>query len=73
MEAELTEVEWPGVGPRPPHDDEVGDFYAQEWILPSWARFRAQSHPYPVPFTLLLTSWPGQAAVVQGEAVVTSP
>ena len=40
VEAELTEVERPGVGPRPPHDDEVGDF-----------------------------SWPGQAAVVQGEAV----
>lgn len=26
VEAELTEVKGPGVGPRSPHDDEVGDF-----------------------------------------------
>lgn len=26
VEAELTEVERPSMGPRPPHDDEVGDF-----------------------------------------------
>lgn len=28
---------------------------------------------YLVPLAVLLTSWPGQAAVVQREAVVTSP
>lgn len=32
-----------------------------------------QCHPHPVPLTTLLTSWPGQATVVQGEAVVTGP
>lgn len=26
VEAELTEVERPGMGSRPPHDDEVGNF-----------------------------------------------
>lgn len=38
-----------------------------------WAGFRVQTHPYPVFPTLLLTSWPGQAAVVQGETVITGP
>lgn len=36
VEAELAEVEWPGFGPRSPHDDEIGDFCEQKSSQEGW-------------------------------------
>ena len=72
VEAEMAEVERPAAGPRSPRDDEVGDLWG--WKQSLRAGTEGRGPPSPAPWHPRLgTSWPWQAAVAQGKAVVAGP